>query len=63
MNPELISRLISEDINVNNGLLLENKDQIPKRTLGKTNFKVSILNMGGQGSAENQDKEESIKIL
>lgn len=63
MRPEDISKLITEDIHNNNGLLSEFKDKIPQRTLGKTKLKVSILAMGGQGSAEKQEHDESIKIF
>ena len=63
MQPGIISQFITEDISINNGLISEYKDKIPKRTLGKTKLKVSILSMGGQGSTEHEDKEESIKIF
>ena len=63
MQPEFLSKLITEDITTNNGLLLEYKDKIPTRTLGKTKLKVTILAMGGQGSAEKQKHDESISIF
>ena len=63
LNPEFISKLITDDISTNNGLLLEYKDKIPMRTLGKTKLKVTILGMGGQGSAEKQKHDESVAIF
>jgi len=37
--------------------------KMPKRELGKTSYKVSILSMGGQGALEDGTKDDSISII
>lgn len=63
-SPEFISRLISEDIRVNNGLLLEADVAMPTRRLGRTGYDVSIFSLGGQGALESHgDKKNCVKII
>ena len=64
MDCKHISNLISEDITVNNGIILEDKLDIPTRKLGKTGFTVPILSLGGQGALESHGNEENcVKII
>ena len=57
MKPEHISKLLSEDIAFNNGLLYEEKKTLPTRKLGKTGYDVGIISMGGQAGFDPPAKE------
>jgi aryl-alcohol dehydrogenase-like predicted oxidoreductase len=59
MNPRDIAKIISEDIHTANGLITEAKMPMPKRTLGKTGYKVGLFSLGGQGSLEKQGTEKN----
>lgn len=44
--------------------LFENKNDMPKRRLGKTGYQASIFSLGGQGSLESQgDEDNCIEII
>ena len=54
MDPEIIARFISEDMR--EGV---KEVELQTRPLGKTNFNVPILSLGGQGSLEHQGNEKN----
>lgn len=64
ITPRQLSRLLTEDVSTNNGLLLEKRIPIPKRKLGRTGVEVTAIGLGGQGSLESQGGEKNcIEII